>query len=137
MADPNLADLREKLERAKEAEVVRVETRNRLNNCFDDAAEAEMRSVREQARDAKDTFAEAALQSLPHLLDLLDAKETREREMREALGNLESACDRVAATRGRETYLLMIDHDKAGEALEALDEARRAARLALSAGGEP
>lgn len=53
-------------------------------------------------------------------------------ELRRALERLERACDDLAANRSQETYLRMIDADKAEPFLEALDEARREARSALS-----
>lgn len=51
--------------------------------------------------------------------------------VREALANLERACDRLAGSRSQQTYLHMIDHDKATDLLAELDEARALARSAL------
>lgn len=48
------------------------------------------------------------------------------------LRELEAACEALAATRSQETYLSMVDHDKATDALARLDRARAAARKALA-----
>jgi len=50
----------------------------------------------------------------------------------EALKGLEQACDALAITRSRETYLRMVEVDKASDALIALDNARIRARSTLS-----
>lgn len=55
-------------------------------------------------------------------------------KLRDALRDLEAACDDLAANRSRETYHNMIHCDRATPYLEALDEARRNARAALSEG---
>jgi hypothetical protein len=52
--------------------------------------------------------------------------------LREALSRLESANDALCATRSQNTYLRMIDVDKASDALAELDAARRQAREALA-----
>ena len=44
------------------------------------------------------------------------------------LRELEAACEALAATRSQETYLSMVDRDKATDALARLDRARSAAR---------
>jgi hypothetical protein len=50
---------------------------------------------------------------------------------RTALEELEAACEALAATRSGETYLAMIDKDKATDALLRLDRARSNARAIL------
>ena len=55
----------------------------------------------------------------------------RVKVLEEALERLEAACDALAATRSRETYLRMVDVDQATDQLQALDDARRDARTAL------
>lgn len=64
-----------------------------------------------------------------------DARLREENEaLRGLLANLEKACDNLATTRSRETYLSMVDRDHATPQLLALDDARKDARAAL--GGE-
>jgi hypothetical protein len=52
----------------------------------------------------------------------------RVRELEAALERLEAANEAVAATRSIQTYLRMVDVDKAEPAMEALNDARFAAR---------
>lgn len=51
---------------------------------------------------------------------------------KDALKNLETACENLALTRSQATYLSMLDVDGAQSQLEALDMARREARAMLS-----
>lgn len=60
-----------------------------------------------------------------------ETAEARIAELEAALGTLEGACDALAASRGRTTYISMIANDKATDILDALDAARRAARNSL------
>jgi hypothetical protein len=53
----------------------------------------------------------------------------------EALQELEDANDALCAKRSEETYLRMIDADRCGDELEALDDARDKARAALALAG--
>ncbi|MCK9361761.1 hypothetical protein M0Q28_06095 [Patescibacteria group bacterium] len=59
------------------------------------------------------------------------AAEAERDEEREALEELEAASDALAATRSQQTYLSMIDNDRATDALNRLDVARKRARNAL------
>lgn len=60
------------------------------------------------------------------------AAEANAARMREALEELEAASDALAATRSPQTYLSMIDNDRATDALNRLDAARKRARASLS-----
>lgn len=62
----------------------------------------------------------------------LAASKAREDALVEALRGMEAANEALCATRSQETYLAMIDRDKAQDALVALDDARRNARALLA-----
>ncbi|MFN3456914.1 MAG: hypothetical protein ACK4Z8_04985 [Novosphingobium sp.] len=79
--------------------------------------------VRDLARHRTEALSSAAGEPAP----------SSQRALVEALEELEAACDALAATRSQETYLRMIDVDKAYDALVALDEARTNARSILAA----
>ncbi len=66
--------------------------------------------------------------------DLIATLRAERDAAREALSDLETACDNLAATRSSETYNSMIHRDDAHNQLIALDACRLNARAALAQG---
>lgn len=68
------------------------------------------------------------------LMEQLTAARAEAERLRAVLLRMEHACEQLAATRSHAVYCAIIDGGQAQEMLE-LDNARRAARYALSSGG--
>lgn len=98
------------------------------DECDDDCPNCEIPLTRVTWRDdARDAYGTAEVQMERAL------KTEREREaVVDVLRNLERANEALAATRSQQTYLSMIDNDRASEQLEQLDDARRDARSHLA-----
>ncbi|WP_066045877.1 MULTISPECIES: hypothetical protein [Sphingomonadales] len=82
--------------------------------------------------DASET-ARVFCETVSHLFGKTTPSQPDASALVEAVKNLETAIDALAATRSHSTYLSMIDNDNAAQALLRLDGARQALRTALTA----